>query len=427
MSSQDPSHSPSHGKSSTQKDILENDNFTLATKNANISIDNAVQLKDTPSQKGSVFERHVFCLSIAYNEVDVLSKSVDVSQQVTIHAKSLYTQLYNYSDFDEHEFQHDTLIAACVYIACCKKNQPRSMPEVFKSTRATNQHMLTVYKTVKGFLAVPPETRALLSKADKRIQFACREIGTLSELNSIPQHASDHAIYLYKQIHDSESFKDHDHRRIIASCLLVACRQLNVPQSFPGIFAMDPGITKNEVAILLESLEVVFAAETKQKIKKMSQNQGAVASTNAEAYSTNRVLHTLQQMIEHLDLEAKGPTINRVNAGTRASFQFTAPTSAPITTSDDEDTKIGTSTAPTAPFAANMAYAFHDSFHNNIISTIPPTKPGTTVGHKNARAVRNTLYNVICCQCKKILNLQNIHYNFQCVNCKHKQCDSCAM
>lgn len=423
MSSQHPSLP--QGERSSQSIIFENDNLTLATKSANVSMDNAVQLKDAPFQTGSVFERHVFSLVIAYNEIDVLAKSVGVSQKFTVHAKSLYTQVYNYSDFDGHEFQHDTLIAACVYIACCEKDQPRTMPEIFKSTNATAQQMITVCETLKAFLAIPMETRSLLSKADKRLQFAYREIDTLSVSSGIPPRASDHAKYLYKKIHSSQSFDDQDHRPIIASCLLIACYQLNVPQNVAEIFANDHGITKDQVAKTLKSLEAFYAAGKSKESKVTPET--AVTSTAAEARSTYQIINTLQEMIERLNLKDDTSTTNQQKADPRATFEPTAPTPASIATSEDDETKIGNSSAPSAPFTANIAYTSHGSPTDNIVNTIPPTGPAAVASRKDARAMRKTLYNVICCQCKKILNLQNIHYTFQCVSCKHKRCNNCTM
>ena len=105
---------------------------------------------------------------------------------------------------------------------------------------------------------------------------------------------------------------------------------------------------------------------------------------------------------------------------------LTPATTASMATPDSKDGEMDSTTA--APFAATMAYTLHASTDtNNAISTLPPTAPATLAGREKARATRNTLYNVICCQCKKILNLQNIHYAFYCLNCKHKRCDNCTM
>ena len=82
---------------------------------------------------------------------------------------------------------------------------------------------------------------------------------------------------------------------------------------------------------------------------------------------------------------------------------------------------------PAAPPTANTFDTFQDSADDHTISTFPPTAPASFGGGKDARAKQNTLYNVICCPCGRILNLQNVHYAFYCVNCKHKRCDSCTM
>ena len=418
MSSQNPSLS--HGNGFTQYSILENDNFTLAGKTTRTSIDNAVQLRDASSQEGSILEQHVFSLEIACNEIDLLAKSLGLSQEIAVHAKSSYTQVYNYSDFDEHGFQHDTLIAACVYIACREKNQPRTMPEVFKSTHATIQKMLTECETLKAFLAVPASLFRP-SKANTHLYFAYREIDTLSNSNGIPLHASNHAKRLYNRIRCSESFKDQDHRLVGASCLLIACHQLNLPQ----IFAIDTGIFKDHIARILKLLEPSYAAEKDQKAEAKLEIHESVTSTAADPLSMNRTVHTIQKMIEHLDLESDPSTYTQQNANLRASFEPIAPTPTSIATSVDDDAKTGISTAPDAPFTVEKAYPGSDN--DSIIITCPPTRLATTAGRKNARAMRNTLYDVICCQCKRIVNLQNVHYTFQCASCKHKRCDNCTL
>ena len=62
---------------------------------------------------------------------------------------------------------------------------------------------------------------------------------------------------------------------------------------------------------------------------------------------------------------------------------------------------------------------------HNTISTIPPTAPANASANKSsAAAVQNTLYNVWCCRCGRLLNLQNVHYVQTCL-CMHKRCDCC--
>ena len=63
--------------------------------------------------------------------------------------------------------------------------------------------------------------------------------------------------------------------------------------------------------------------------------------------------------------------------------------------------------------------------HNhNTVSTVPPTAPANAFTNKSNVAVQNTLYNVWCCRCGRLLNLQNVHYVHTCL-CAHKRCDRC--
>lgn len=315
-----PQDSVSEGGKFTQNDLSANDNLTLATTCANISLRNAVRLKDPPTHRGPVYEQHVFNLLIAYNEIDILAKSVGVSPEVAAHAKSLYSQVYNFSDFEENRFQHDTLIAGCHYIACCEKNQDRTMPDVFKSSRAETKQMLSVYETLKAFFAVPVETRSLLSEGDKRLQSAYEEIRRLSVSLSIPPYASQYINRLYKMTHDSGSFRDQDQKLIMVTWLLIACRQLGIPRSFQAILAIDPGVTKDRLGRTFKTLEVFLSAGSKQKTTETSQIRDDARGTIADVRSNDRIIHTLQELTEQLNLETDPPPIERRNAVVEASF-----------------------------------------------------------------------------------------------------------
>ena len=163
-----PDESSSEEEAPPQFGTMDTDNLALAAKSANISVDNGVSLPDDPSEMGSPYQQHVFNLVIANSELDKLVKSIGVSWEVAHHAKSLYSHVYNFGNFEGREFQHDTLIAACVYISCCDKDQPRSMTDVFKSSQATTQQMWAAYGTLKAFFSDAAEARRLSSKADKR-------------------------------------------------------------------------------------------------------------------------------------------------------------------------------------------------------------------------------------------------------------------
>lgn len=395
---------------STQNSFLENDNLTLAAKNANVSLDNAARLTDPPYEMGSAHGQHVYNLLIAYSELDVLVKSLSAPHEVAAQAKLLYTQVYNFSDFEGRLFQRDTLVAACVYIACCEKNQRRYMPEVFKSSHATTQEMGSVRKTLKKFFAVPPEPRFPLSEADQRLHSAYKEVDSFSDSISIPPYASQHVKRLYKKIHDSGSFQDQDQKLIIASCVFIACRQLKILRNFEEILALVPGATKAGIVTIFRLLEVFFAAAGDRK-EPTETPQGTVTGSGTDARSADRVVHALQELTEQLTLEESPDSINRQSTVVEASFAPTVPTPAPLAITEDEgeEKETDTSTAPAAPLAANMARAFRDSADNNSISTLPPTAPATTAERKNACATQNTFYNTTCCQCNKNVHLQNLN------------------
>lgn len=64
--------------------------------------------------------------------------------------------------------------------------------------------------------------------------------------------------------------------------------------------------------------------------------------------------------------------------------------------------------------------------NTNTVITTPPAAVITPARTKTTKATSNVLYDVICCKCKRILNLQSIHYSFQCCHCRHRRCDNCT-
>ena len=77
---------------------------------------------------------------------------------------------------------------------------------------------------------------------------------------------------------------------------------------------------------------------------------------------------------------------------------------------------------------ATSTYALHDLLNDdgNTLSVAAPVTCENTVAATPA-PVQDTLYDVICCRCGSILNLENVHYAFVCVRCRHKRCDECQM
>lgn len=350
--------------------ILENDNFILAANAANISINNHVRLMDASSQSASVYQQHVFKLLVAYSEVDVLVQLLGVSLDVAGHAKSLYSHVYNFSDFEQDQFGHEAVVAGTVYIACLEKDQQRTMPEVFQLSHATTLQMLSVYNALKEFFAVTSETRRLLSDADKRLQSVYQKMGRFSNLTNIPPKASAYAKYVYKKIHDSDRLTDLDQKLIAASCLILACRQMKISRTIREIFATIPGATKAGIEKTFRSLEIFFAASKSQKTTETP--HGAVVSTIAAIHWADRLVRTLHELTEQLALEEDSDFINRGDAAAQASFAPAAPSPTSMSTTDSDGTMVNqnVSTAPSTPLIANIIHASHDS--NNVIRTLPP-------------------------------------------------------
>ena len=363
MSSQELSLSP-EGKP-TPNGTFGNDNLTLAAKSANVSLANAVRLTDPPYQIGSAHNQHVYNLLIAYNEVEILAKSVGAPPEVAAQAKISYTQVYNFSDFEGGLFQHSILVAGCVYVASWEKNQRPKMPDVFKTSHATTQEMLNVCETLEKFFAVPPKPRFQLTEAEMRLQSAYKEVVSFSDSVGIPPYASQHAKRLYKKTHDSGSFENQDQKPIITSCLFIACNQLKMPVHFREIFAMLPGATKADIGTTFKSLEVFFAAEGRQEATGTSER--SVTGTSKDARSAERVVRALRELTEQLALEENTGAIEERSTVIQASCAPTAPTS----TSEGKDTATDNSKALAAD--------------NTIISTLPPTAPATVTDHKTAR------------------------------------------
>ena len=68
-------------------------------------------------------------------------------------------------------------------------NRPRTIPEIFISSRATTQQLVSVYDALKDFLAVDPEIQHLPSDLDRQLIHAYKNFIKSSISNTIPLHA----------------------------------------------------------------------------------------------------------------------------------------------------------------------------------------------------------------------------------------------
>lgn len=200
------------------------------------------------------------------------------------------------------------------------------MGEVFKSTHAKTQQMLSVYGTLKEFFDTSPETRRTLSEPDKQSLSAYKEIGSFADSIGIPPYVSHYAKNVYGRVHGFDGFEDHDQKLVIASCLCVACSQLKIPRAAPEIFALVPSATEADMKRWFESLELFFVAEIRQKTTETPQE--IVTDTSADAHSAERIVHKLQELSEQLTLIENLDRINRPDTIVRASFTPTVPAPA---------------------------------------------------------------------------------------------------
>ena len=83
-------------------------------------------------------------------------------------------------------------------------------------------------------------------------------------------------------------------------------------------------------------------------------------------------------------------------------------------------------TMPHHHLPACHAECGNDKNDHKTVSIVPPTAPANAPTDKSSAAVKNTLYNVWCCRCGRLLNLQNVHYVHTCL-CRHRRCDRCRM
>ena len=412
---------------STQIGIFKKGNITLVADTANVSMDNDVSLIGAPSQRGSISEEHAFKLIDAYKELNALAKFLSLPQEVGDHAKLRYSEVFNFSDLKGPSFQHDRLVAACLYIACREKDQQRPMPEIFNSTNATDEQMLSTDSTLTPFFETRPKHR-LPSDSNKPLESASKDMISSSK-SSIPQRAMNIARYLYKKVSASGSFDNQDQQLIMLSCIVATCRHMDISRTCLGISTTFPDADMADAQKKLNLLDEFFTATMKEIATE--RQEGVATATNPDAQPSDQVIPTIKELLEQLPFKESPLSTDEQNTVIQASFAPTAPTPASIaTTADSADTETRTSTAPDAPFPTNTAHAFHDRAgdNSNVISILPPTiPPATRASRKNARVTRAPLYNVICCRCGSILNLQNIHYSFQCLNCRHMRCDSCPM
>ena len=80
-----------------------------------------------------------------------------------------------------------------------------------------------------------------------------------------------------------------------------------------------------------------------------------------------------------------------------------------------------TSMAPTQSSKNN------NNSNKNTSSSSSSTTQKKTTRTKTTTTTQNQPYDVICCRCGRILNMQNVYYSFSCMGCYHTRCNKCKM
>ncbi|KAK2071633.1 hypothetical protein P8C59_006039 [Phyllachora maydis] len=101
-------------------------------------------------------------------------------------------------------------------------------------------------------------------KNAKALMAAYRDIATLCETLNAGQQVASSAKQIYKQVDDAKFLRGKSQEAIIAGCIFVSCRKLNVARTFREIFSLT-SVPKKEIGRVFKSLENFLgkSAETK--------------------------------------------------------------------------------------------------------------------------------------------------------------------
>ena len=81
--------------------------------------------------------------------LDSLSVELKVPQNVTKYAEYLYKKIWGSSNFNDKD--QNTVVAACLYIACRQMQDPRPFRKVFASSTATIDDAMSNFEEMEGF------------------------------------------------------------------------------------------------------------------------------------------------------------------------------------------------------------------------------------------------------------------------------------
>jgi transcription initiation factor TFIIB len=110
-----------------------------------------------------------------------------------------------------------------------------------------------------GFGISKYQNRRNISRSDRALINAFREITSMADRINLPQTIVDCANNLFKQVHDGKSLKGRANYVIASACLYIACRQEGVPRTFKEICDVSK-ISKKKIGrcfkLILKALEI---------------------------------------------------------------------------------------------------------------------------------------------------------------------------
>lgn len=124
--------------------------------------------------------------------------------------------------------------------------------------------------------------RMVQDKGAKGLKEAYQKINALCQPLHLPSTVMDTACHLYKSTDDHKAFKGKNVDSLIAGCLFIACRQMNVPRTFREINHATH-VSKKEVGRIFKHLEKFFNAN--KTTKNIAPTAAGLATTSfADSY-----------------------------------------------------------------------------------------------------------------------------------------------
>lgn len=129
------------------------------------------------------------------------------------------------------------------------------------------------------------QNKNAVTKSERNLIAAYKEIGAMSEAIGLPKVVSDIAKQLYKKIEDSKQLKGKTIQSIIAACIFIACRKASVPRTFKEICALTK-VPKNEIGRVYKTIEKLLVTDAQANA---AANGGGMPNANPTAAPRNPI------------------------------------------------------------------------------------------------------------------------------------------